>query len=300
MPISTNPQKINICAIVVSHSPGNDFLSNIKAAADQVGKVVVINNGSQKISKNIFEAAGLDNIHLISNAKNYGQGKALNQGAEWAVSNGYEWILLLDQDSKSDLKMVENEILAYEKCPFKESIGLIGVNCSYENTGEIKYNSNDPKGIFFERNVIMTSGMLLSLEAYKKTGPLREEFFIDSTDADYCLRLRKNGFKIIVALKAMMEQRVGEGAFMKKFFWKKILVTNHSPERCYYMTRNGLILVREYLFLEPQWCLRRIVWYFCVKPMFVIFYEKEKIRKIKFILNGILHAFIKNNFELDE
>ena len=138
----------------------------------------------------------------------------------------------------------------------------------------------------------MASGTLLSADAFEKTGPFREEFFVDSIDADYCLRLRKNGFKNIIAFDAMMTQRVGSGGKMKKFLWKKILVTNHSAKRCYYMTRNGLILVKEHLFCEPYWCIRRILWHFFIKPLFVMLYEKDKKQKFKSIIKGIFHAFL--------
>lgn len=277
------PQKNNISAIIVAHDPPLDFAENLKITSGQVAKVVVIDNGSSKINQG--------NFHLISNKENLGQGAALNQGVNWAKENGYKWVLLLDQDSRLDSKMVQNQIEAFKECGFRNKLAIIGVNCVFKGTGEIKYSLQNQKQ-YFEREVAMASGALLSLDAFLKTGRFREEFFIDSIDADYCLRLRKNGFKIIIAKNAMMEQRVGSNGRMKKFLWRKILVTNHSAKRCYYMTRNGLILLKEYFFSEPYWCFRRVVWYFLIKPLFVIFYEEDKKNKIKSMFWGAADALL--------
>ena len=89
-----------------------------------------------------------------------------------------------------------------------------------------------------------------------------------------------------------MMHSVGEDASMKNFLGKKILVTNHNHIRCYYMERNGLILVKEYLFREPSWAFRRIIWYFLVKPGLVLLYEEDKFRKIKDMMRGALHALV--------
>ena len=186
---------------------------------------------------------------------------------------------------------MQKQIEAFLECDFKNKLGLVGVNCTFKGTGEVKYFYKN-KTKYFERDVVMASGSLLPLNAFLKTGQFREEFFVDSIDADYCLRLRKKGFKLIVAQNAMMEQRVGSEGKMKRFLWRKILVTNHPSKRCYYMARNGLILVKEHFFSEFYWSLRRIAWHLFIKPLFIILYEKDKINKIKGTIKGIFHALI--------
>lgn len=287
------PTKKNIAAIIVSHDPGKEFLSNIRSTSAQVDKVVVVNNDSKKLTSGFFKKEKLDEkVHLISNRDNLGQGKALNQGVKLALSKGYEWVLLLDQDSLPNSSMVKEQIKVYQTFLHREKIGVIGSNCTYRNLREIKYQKECQGKLYFERDVVMMSGSLLALSAWKEIGPFREEFFLDSTDADYCLRLRTKGHHIIVACRAQMMHSVGEAGSFKNFFGKKILVTNHNHIRCYYMERNGLILVKEYLFREPYWALRRVVWYFLIKPGLVVLYEKDKLRKLKYMMQGTLHALV--------
>ncbi len=130
------PTKKNICAVVVSHNPGEDFIANIRSTKNQVDKVVVVNNGSEKLSLGFL---GKESVYLINNSENLGQGRALNQGAEWAISQGYQWFLLLDQDSVPDSSMVQELIRAYQSCPWIEKIKIIGSNCTFREIGEIKY-----------------------------------------------------------------------------------------------------------------------------------------------------------------
>lgn len=286
-----SPKKENICALVVSHSPDQSFVSNLMSIASQTDKIIIVNNGSDKFTPDFLGAAGSkDKIHLINNSENLGQAKALNQGTDWALNSGYQWILLLDQDSLLDQSMVSELIKGYNARPYKKRVGLIGSNCIFKNINEIKYQKECQGKDIFEREVAMMSGSLLSLAAYKEIGHFREEFFIDSIDADYCLRLRSKGFKMIIACKALMAHEVGRQGVMKKFAGRKLLVTNHNARRCYYMARNGLILAKEYFFKEPKWALKRIAWYFIYKPGLIIFYEEDKISKLRAMAKGASHA----------
>jgi rhamnosyltransferase len=282
-----------IVAVVISHEPDEEFRNNIDSIKHQVDKVIIINNGSAKLKEMESLFVG-QNIVFIHNTENVGQGKALNQGVGYAISAGYKWVLLLDQDSRLDSLMVSKQIEVQNSIDYKEKLGVIGSNCVYSGLRDIKYALECQNGrTYFEREVVMTSGMLLSLKTYEEVGHFRENFFIDSIDVDYCLRLRKAGFKVYVACKAMMTHTVGKDAFFVDFLGKKIMVTNHNAQRCYYMARNGTIMIQEYFFSETYWVFRRIVWHFFVKPLFILLYENDKWNKIKATLKGILDGFIK-------
>lgn len=283
------PKKENIAAIIVAHNPPQNFSKNLESLTCQVGKMVIINSGPHKINFNILP----QNAKLISNDKDFGQGRDLNLGAAWAKENGFNWFLLMDQDSFCHNGMVEELIKAYISCPFKDKVGAVGSNCIWTNLNQaVKYSSRQTNKIFFERDIVMATGTLLSREAFEKSGFFREEFFIDSIDTDYSLKLRKAGFKIIIAYNAKLNQEIGNSNKFFNFFGKKIVVTNHSAKRCYFMTRNGLILVKEYFLKEPYWALRRIIWHIFVKPGLIVLYEEDKLNKLKFIFKGVGHALI--------
>ncbi len=51
-----------------------------------------------------------------------------------------------------------------------------------------------------------------------------------------------------MANKPLMEHAIGAASF-HKLPWKVSVTSNHSPVRRYYMTRNQVVLAREYLIM---------------------------------------------------
>jgi GT2 family glycosyltransferase len=56
-------------------------------------------------------------VHLILNSANEGVGRAINQGAQWAESRDYRWMLMLDQDATVAPDMVETLIEVVRREP---------------------------------------------------------------------------------------------------------------------------------------------------------------------------------------
>lgn len=81
--------------------------------------------------------------------------------------------------------------------------------------------------------------------------------------------------------------------------WKDVAILNYSPERSYYIARNGLLLVREYFWKETGWALHRL--YFLIRRLLsTILLEDNKVPKLKHICLGIYHALISKGGKLDE
>ena len=131
---------------------------------------------------------------------------------------------------------------------------------------------------------MITSGSLLSLPAYKVIGAFREEFFIDCVDLEYCLRARAHGFRVIMACKPLMEHSIG-CLSEHRLPWKKTGTSNHAAFRQYFMTRNILIVVREYMRKEPGWVLATL-WSRAKSILLVCLFEKKRFHKIGYFLLG--------------
>ena len=56
---------------------------------------------------------------------------------------------------------------------------------------------------------MITSGSLLALAVFRRVGPMREDFFIDAVDFQYCLRLRRHGYKVIETLLPTLIHPIG-------------------------------------------------------------------------------------------
>jgi rhamnosyltransferase len=126
----------------------------------------------------------------------------------------------------------------------------------------------------------MTSGCLLDLVAWQVVGPFRDDFFIDFVDNEYCLRLRREGYRVLRANRANLEHAVGDISR-----YGPLIATNHSPLRRYYKTRNRLWVFREYLPDFPGHCLFDLV-RLAKEIGSILLFEVEKWAKLRMMWRG--------------
>src|SRR5437762_5458329 len=183
------PTRENVCAVVVTYFPEGDLLSRLQRLRPQVAQVVVVDNGTTGEAANSLQAAESElRITLIRNGCNLGIATALNQGAQWAAEQGYQWILTLDQDTESDPTMVESLTSVYRSCEFAEKVAVVGPNFrqAFNNKPFYEFAEVGERS-YRELKTVITSGSLTSLRAFQVIGGFREDFFIDCVDLEYCL-----------------------------------------------------------------------------------------------------------------
>lgn len=288
------PQKENICAVIVSHHPDPDFQDGAKLIARQVGRIVVVDNCSNGNELALlYSQCRQQNMMLLQNERNLGIAAALNQGSGLAADHGYEWVLALDQDTVVAEDMVETLSAVYEEYPEKEKLAIIGSNYRDSNSGRLLFSAElENRCSWEEVKTAITSGSLVSLAAYSVLGRFRDEFFMDFVDMEYCLRARSRGFKIILARKPVMEHSIG-ATTMHKLRWKTTGTSNHAAIRRYYMTRNHLVLVREYLQREPMWALSTL--YSRLKSTILMcLFEENRPRKLGYTAMGVIDGLSSN------
>lgn len=275
----------SIVAVTVTHHPDTGFLRRARSVARQVGALVVVDNcsDSQDVLRRDCEAAGFG---FIANSGNFGIGVALNQGVRWAQESGCSWVLFFDQDT-TPAPDCAAELLAIAQAPgHTRPVGLVGANYWDEFRDRHLLDPAAAGGRrWVETASVITSGSLLSVRAYQTAGPFREDFFIDSIDIEYALRLRTRGFAVLLSTKPLMNHAVGSPT-RHRFLWKHVACSNHSPLRRYYITRNRLVLVRLYLRREPRWALQHLRGLFnhCV---LTLLYEPHRARKLRAIALGL-------------
>ena len=265
-----------ICGVTVLYNPTEEIFENINSYLKELDKLYIVDNSeekNEKLKNKIIEFSS--KIKYIKLNGNEGIAKALNIAKNKAIKEDYDWLLTMDQDSK-----FENEdfskMLDLVKKNFKKNIAIFSpfhktIGSNYENKKII------------EKDTVMTSGNLLNLKIAKKIGDFEEKFFIDEVDHDYCYRIRKANYKIIVLNEVILNHGLGN---IKKY--KIFLVTNHNYIRRYYITRNRLYMIKKYSFLKKIY-IKNII-----KDLIkIVLVEKDKIKKLKMIYLGIKD--FKNN-----
>lgn len=252
----------SVTAIIVSYNPDLDGLKSlVDAVIPQVGKVLIIDNGSKDPLKSLL-AAPYPIIDVEELGQNFGIAKAQNVGIAKAKVRGADYVLLLDQDSIPAQDMV-SELLNAAQTQLARGIRLACVGPRYEDPRQ----KNPPPfikvtGLRLERQIctnadsilevdyLIASGCLIPLSTLDSVGGMREELFIDYVDIEWGLRAKQMGYQSYGVCNAHMKHDLGDNP--KLFLGRRIPV--HSPLRHYYHFRNAIWLYRQQ-WLRLNWKL---------------------------------------------
>jgi rhamnosyltransferase len=276
--------------VFVTYHPDAKFPERLARIVPQVAYIVIVDNGStDEAVRTLRLLCESINGELIANKENLGIATALNQGVGRAIEYGYAWALTLDQDSWPEADLVTTLAEIYTTHPNRQKVHMLGSNYRSAATGYIALDCDSVLSNFAERKAVITSGSLMSLQAFEEIGQFRDDFFIDQVDDEYCLRLRAHSYMVIISCKPLIVHSLGNES-RHKFLWKRPICSNQSPQRKYYITRNRVVLYREYFFKEKQWVIQSLHSMFR-EIILILLYEDQKIAKLRSMALGVWHAF---------
>jgi rhamnosyltransferase len=273
--------KAKIAGCVVLFHPDQKVSENIRTYMNSLDLLLLMDNSpgdNTWIKENLTCATG--KLVYCSMVGNKGIANALNRAAGIALENGCSWLLTMDQDSH--FKEGDCDKLVTGMIEAESLFGKPGIITPFQQVHSRFLQKSEAK--FSVLRSAMTSGNLLNLQAWSDTGPFAEILFIDYVDHEYCLRLRSKGFHIIQMNQVQLVHSLGNFE-VHRFLGRTIGVSNHNPDRRYYITRNGLYTAVKYLFFD--W---RVSW-FIVNGLVtdfirVVLFEKQKGRKLMAMLRG--------------
>jgi rhamnosyltransferase len=272
---------------LVTYRPGPGLDGRLADILRQVAALVIVDNGSAEGEiQALREHAQQGRIALVFNGANLGLARALNIGIEHAIALGFSWALLLDQDSHIDADMVQTLLAVRARCADRQHVALIGAGFREKHRRSAKIARLEDRGNEWqEAETVITSGSLLSLQAYEVIGPFRDEFFIDHVDTEYCARARSRGYRILRTLRPIMTHSIGKPT-QHRLLWMKKWTSNHSADRRYYIVRNYTVMLRERRgHLWGYWALRGLLSGLnaCKR---IALYEHDKRAKIAAVFAG--------------
>ena len=267
-----------VAAVVVLYNPEDTVIHNVNTYVDQVDKLYVIDN-SDKINEHLIEQIKrINRVEYTWNKKNIGIAAALNLGARKAILDQYDYLLTMDQDSEAPPLMVSNLLDCFLVDAKVASVAPLLLN---PVGGHTKINHTEPCEQVL---TVWTSGNLLDLTIFRTTDGFRNDFFIDYVDHEFCLRLIRLGFKIHLCNCVTVKHHLGNIKEINLFF-RKIYPTHHSPLRLYYRTRNRFYVRKIYKHSVPEFFKGESL-QFWKSYLKVVLFEKDRIKKIKYIING--------------
>lgn len=273
------------------YRPDQKSITNLIETAKQVNKLIVVDNGSGvEIEEQLDKVSQIQlNIEVIKNKQNLGIDKATNIGIKKYI-NQYKYVLTLDQDSELQSNMVMLLESAFDKISDNTCV-MVGPN--------IANNGTDEQGIcekYQKVDLLIASGCLIKTDYLKKYGLLDEYFFIDCNDTDLSLRIGSQGFSLYKIKEAKLNHSMGY-CTTHTFLGKQIITENYSPFRRYFRSRNSMEILKRYFWKYPK--LVSKFWYIShVKAnVKIIFFEKDKLNKLKSGFLGTYDWFFKKGFK---
>lgn len=268
-----------ILAGIVLYNPDIRRLKeNISSIRYQVDKIVFIDNSTIKKNETIECVENLldkDKFVFIDNDGNVGIARALNQIMGFAASNGFEWVLTLDQDTVCPCDLLKN----YEQFLNRTDIGIICPKIKDRNFDFV----NGDKGITEYVDSCITSAALTSTKIWKSVGGFTDDLFIDYVDFDYCLKLKEHEYKILRVNTVSILHEIGH-AKTYNILGKRILLFNHPPIRTYYIVRNKLFCADKYRSILNSRREKKEVITFVIKTLL---FEDNKREKMLSAIRGI-------------
>jgi rhamnosyltransferase len=275
----SRPTEEHVLAVVVSYRGGARILQTLDALEGQVGKIIVVDNGSDIDTLSPLRALSSEGrIQLEELGSNKGVGVALNVGARFAVEHGFRWLLTMDQDSTADPHMVAAML---ELTSSDSRVGCVSPNLVDHGQAPQALRSGPVA-------YAITSGNLVHLDVWKAAGPFNEDYFIDCIDFDFSLRVRRHGFVILKAPKALLHHEVGQKVPARRPFQR--FYTQHPPIRRYYMFRNFLYLTQAHALREPFFVGKLAVAHLLF-VMLLFAYEPLLRVNLSYIGRGLLDFF---------
>jgi rhamnosyltransferase len=270
--------------VMILYHPADSVLNNITHCSRQVDKLYIVANSTEP--RLLSKIASLpEAVEILYSGENVGVAKGLNLAASAALNDGACFLLTMDQDSVIQPGHVERMM---NSCISAPQIGMLAPYIIHSQNPHWT-SRTDLEPIV----TAMTSGCLLNLDAYKKTGAFLEKLFIDYVDIEYCLRLQQNGYLVMQLNSVSLMHNLG-AVEKRKLFFMPVFPTNHSALRLYYRTRNRCYVHAQFRKEFSKYISKDRI-DFMKELMKILLFEQSKIKKLEMICRGYLD-FRKNKF----
>tara|TARA_Y200000002_G_scaffold355301_1_gene336152 strand:+ start:62 stop:964 length:903 start_codon:yes stop_codon:yes gene_type:complete len=260
-------------------------------------KIILIDNEYQKSMSDQLKKS--KKIHLIRNEKNEGFARANNQGIKYSIKNGFDYMLLLNNDTliKNDLmdslikqsntlnqKIIQPLILNYDGTKIWNAGGTINY---FLGTFQTLKKGERFKNFKSNRNYtdwFTGCCVLIKSEIFNDIGFFDDRFFAYYEDIDFSIRLKKRGYSI-----AMMND-----SYLQHFESASSKSSNQNegnllPYVHYLNIRNHILLLKKH---SKSFNIIGVLFYQQIKILSYLIYFLIRFRFNKFnmVLKGFMDA----------
>lgn len=228
-----------------NHDEAAECLASLESVTYPNFEVIVVDNGSADGSAERLQRE-FDQYHFIINEENLGFARGNNVGIDYALSQGMDYVLLLNDDT-----VVTDGFLTplVETAESREHVAAVGGINLRATTGAVHnagtrflpflggrtylYKSA-PTDRPYPTDYVPSCLVLLSKEFIRQHDVLNEDYFIGMEDVDLAWQARKHGWQVLINPEAEILHRIGS-------------TSEFSAFSAYHKTRNRLQFAKDHL-----------------------------------------------------
>jgi GT2 family glycosyltransferase len=248
-------------------------LQSLLACTYQNLEILLVDNGSRNTSGEKLSRE-FPTVIFLRHESNLGFSGGNNSALHYALQRGARYVILLNNDTVVDPHFISPLVDLAESTP---TIAAIGCKIYFHHqpdtlwyaggifrteTGVAKHRGmHEPDSGKYDRieetDFVTGCMMFLRREALEEVGFLEESFFAYFEDADWCLRARRAGWKIVFNPRSKIWHKVSAST------------TIDSPFYLYLTMRNKIFMIRRHSSV-----LKTILFL----PSLVYFYARHLLR----------------------
>lgn len=273
-----------------------ECLSSVEKIEYENFDTIVVDNGSQDGSVAAIQKK-FPQVTIIENRANLGFAEGNNVGIEYALSQGSDYIFLLNNDTIVDSQVLSELIDASDRYP---DAGILGSKIyQYYQPEKIWYAGTEWKANVAEfshigwgqidndldwaeikeTEYVCGCAFLIKTEVVKKVGMLEPKYFLTWEETDLCYRAKKAGYRSIFVPNSKL--------------WHKVSASfggNKAPHYQYFWWRNRLLWIERNFGFAQAAKLYPVIFYQIARQVRRYFHphtsSQEKL-KIKAALQGV-------------
>lgn len=230
-----------IIGIVALYNPKVEEIDNIEKYVDDLDYCLLVDD-SGKDNKDIFEGflkKHYGKVEYYANSENLGLCSSVNNAISIAMDKGADWVLIMNPDgtfSNNALKIYRD----FLKTNLTENIAIISP------TFNIDRRPRNAKPGNRRINYADMTGCIYNLSVMKKIGAFDTKTFFYGLDVEYCLRVKKKGYKIVECSEAILNHKPAT-SYEIKIAGKHIFSYGIDPPRnFYYQFRSAYYIHKKY------------------------------------------------------
>ena len=234
-------KEAKIIGVIPFYKPNKKDFENIRKYILELDYCFLLDDTGLDNSELCQEIVDMDpqRIEYIQNETNIGLCASVNRGFKLAIERQANWVLVMNPDGTFQ----NNAIDIYKKYIYNNDVSHVAIIAPVFNLDrKERCASLGTKEVGFPD----MSGCLYNAEILDKLNYYDQNTYFYSLDVEYCIRVRKNGYKIIECSEAVLNHYPAE-TFNVKIFGKTIFKCGRdTPQRYYYQFRSGYYIHKKY------------------------------------------------------